>query len=176
MGRAFRCQYMKKGKLHRGKRAIGEWFIIDFAGIGEVIGRVIRNDCATRLPETTVHTLDRTDVHLIYLYQRDVTRQSVDGLVTPSLLLGKPLRVNQSGWERGYFRPFCTRALHASEILAVHCCGWDRPNHQLAPPYCDEYGNPLLARTEPCISYGVGAYGYVENEIARHYGLPTNYT
>jgi hypothetical protein len=125
------------------------------------VGRVIRAD-------TPAETAPMPRAYLVYLYDREVVgdaKASIQDLSGSRLLL-PPLWVNQALWRKGYFRFLMNQPLTERDLLPRHCFA------KWPDQFVDEYGNPVGERTEPCGSWGLASYRFVDDRISEALGIP----
>lgn len=139
----------------------GDIFLFRLHKLGYGAGRVIRND---------VIVVDWGPCYLVYLYSGFYSkREQAHASLDRNRLLIPPEIVVRSPWTMGYFATAGHRELLASDVFSPHCFqdGW-------TGQYCDERGNKLPRRIEPCGLWAIGNYRTVDYAISKVLGLPVD--
>lgn len=127
-----------------------------------LFGRVILSDLpreAAPLPGS----------NLIYVYDVMASEKLPPPIesLTPDRLLIPPQFTNRLAWSKGYFENVDHRPLQESDLLPRHGF-WDAVRKR----YCDEAGNPLSSRTEPCGDWGLVSYRYIDDLVSDAVHIP----
>ena len=107
---------------------------------------------------------------LLYCYNAtSPVKEQIPSLNRDDLIIPPEHTIRKErGWIKGYFETIAHVDLTPDDILPIHCF-WSFCNGI----YCDEYGNPLPERIEPCGLYGVGSFASIDDKISKRLGLPT---
>jgi hypothetical protein len=152
--------------LGRSRKApqVGDLFAMQIPDGRYLFGRVI-------LFEPPRETAPGPNCTLIYIYS---TLEKVCvpdySLMTPERLLLAPLWTNRKGWSVGVFKTVDHLPLKPSDLLAQHC--FLDPTSWHGVRYLDEQGRTLPRRYDPCGSWGLGSYLFVDDEVSRALGIP----
>jgi len=104
---------------------------------------------------------------LLYFYKAtSPVKEQIPMLHRDDLLL-PPIISDRYLWLKGYFVTLMNQALASDDILPKHCF-WDFAKRV----YCDDLGNQLPERNEPCGEYGFTGYKVIDNEISDALGVP----
>ncbi|RUO50523.1 hypothetical protein CWE21_00005 [Pseudidiomarina aquimaris] len=106
------------------------------------------------------------DCVLIYLYKTQTEgNDEVPSLTTSDLLL-PPITTNELPWKKGYFKLIENRGGIGPDLLPVHCF-YD----PLFKRYCNEHGEVLSQKVEPCGVYGLDSYRTIDDKVSEALGL-----
>lgn len=105
---------------------------------------------------------------LLYIYDvlSDVREVDPDELTRDRLLLA-PVHTNRLGWVKGYFETITHRPLRPDDVLEQHCY-WDPAREK----YVDDYEHDIADPLEPCGTWGVAHYHYIDDLISDAVGIP----
>jgi hypothetical protein len=138
----------------------GDIFAIKPLDLPFLFGRVIRTDSMIG---------GFSNVILIYIYKM----RSHDKYAIPQLnrsdLLVAPIGTNQRPWSEGFFETVQRKPLDQSDVLSQHCF-FDAMRTK-PPFYLDEMGAPLLHEFEPCGTFGLTGYYYIDVLISEALGI-----
>ena len=146
---------MKLLKRSRSAPTVGDIFVYQMPDNLFRFGRVIRDDA---------RMMAWKGLFVLYFYQAESeTKRPVPRLDKGDLLI--PPRITDRGaWTRGYFETVEQRRLEEEDTVSTHCFQDD-------DQYCDEYGNRLARRSEPCGFYGLTTECGIDNALTRALGF-----
>jgi len=105
--------------------------------------------------------------NLLYIYKDLFDTKTPDiGRLVPDRLLIPPVFTNRLGWAKGVFETIDNRPLQPGDLLPQHCF------RDFSGRYYDENMNVLPAPVEPCGSWGLASYLYIDDQISEALGLP----
>jgi hypothetical protein len=105
--------------------------------------------------------------NLIYIYKDRSSDPRLDReKLWPSRLLLPPIWTNSLGWSRGYFKNVDHIDVDAQRYLPKHCF-WRVASKQ----YVDETGKPIPNRVEPCGSWGLVSYRWIDDHVSDAVGI-----
>jgi len=104
--------------------------------------------------------------NLLYIYRdrHDTKTPEIDHL-TPDRFLIPPVFTNRQGWNQGVFETVDHRPLLSGDLLPQHCF------RDFTGEYYDENMNRLPGPIEPCGSWGLASYQYIDDQISEALGL-----
>jgi hypothetical protein len=149
--------------LHKSRKRLhaGDVFAMQLPDGRYLFGRVI----GVALPRERA---PMETANLLYVY--DVLRATADvnpDELTRDRLLIAPVYTNRLGWVDGYFLSVAHRPLKPDDVLEQHCF-WDTARER----YIDEHENVLDAPVEPCGTWGLAHYHYIDDLISDALDIP----
>lgn len=143
----------------RKRPVVGDLFYIEMINGKFVLGRVIRTDA----------TVFAKDNLILYFYSPAVkSPEDIRPPLLPKLLI-PPQPTNRQGWLMGYYTTIGRFVLRPEEILPVHCF---EDYMETNGKYCDEYGNKLRKRIEPCGVFALSSYRTIDDDLSEALGIP----
>ena len=125
-----------------------------------LVGRVV---IANAAPECA----PMPGANLIYLYgiqftdrPPELTKLTVFNLLVP------PIWTNNLGWTKGYFETFSNAPIQSSDLLPKPCF-YHVPLRQGAPGwYVNQIGERVDRRSEPCGSWALASYRWIDDRVS----------
>ncbi len=144
----------------RKKLRVGDIFAMQLPDERYLFGRVILVD----LSGPPKAPMPRSNLLYIYKDLFDTKTPDIDRLA-PDRLLIPPVFTNRLGWVKGVFEMIDNRPLQSSDLLPQHCF------RDFSGKYYDENMNLLPAPIEPCGSWGLASYLYIDDQVSQALGL-----
>lgn len=151
-------QFLKRSNK---KPQVGDVFCLKVPTGHYLFGRVIFADV-----DRNKGPMPTANLVYIYNYQSDVPVPNHGKMLLKDLLIA-PVWTNRMGWTRGYFRTLENRPLLPSDVPPVHCF-WD----SVTKRYFDNSWNVLPSRSEPCGSWGLVSYRWIDDHVSDALGIP----
>lgn len=148
-------------KPSRRPPKVGDAFVYQLIPGTYHFGRVIRTNakCGGGDP----------NMLLLYFYSASSSDLVDIPILSCNTLLIPPKITNRVGWLDGVFQTVKNVPLGKEDVLPQHCFAG---SYGIPSDFCDEYGNPLMRRFEPCGQYGVGSYLSIEDQLSDALGVP----
>jgi hypothetical protein len=148
-------------KKSRVAPTVGDVFAMQLPDDSYVFGLVVRADIA--LPYAPM-----PGANLIYIYKDRYSDLRPDpAKLWPGRLLLPPIWTNALGWSRGYFQNVDRIEVDSQRCLPRHCF-WRAASKQ----YVDVTGKPISDRVEPCGSWGLVSYRWIDDHVSDALGIP----
>lgn len=110
--------------------------------------------------------------HLIYIYDERSLIFRPQTPLLPGRLLLPPVWTNDLGWKEGYFQTIQNEEIGEFDLLKQHCFRVAPLGPNLPVRYVDELGNPLMNSSEPCGTWGLVSYKWIDDHISDAIGIP----
>jgi hypothetical protein len=145
----------------RGRPRPGDVFAMQVPDSRYLFGRVIFADPPRGMAPWP-------GANLVYIYRHvAATAEPVPiQQLRPDSLLIPPAFTNNLGWVRGYYKTIASTQLTDADLLVQHCFKDGRLG------FVDERGVPLAERVEPCGTWGLVSYRWIDDRVSDALGIP----